>query len=102
MEDEDISMGEKIRRQRVIKGFSQESVAFELGISQNAYSKIERNETEVSVKRIYQIAKALNVPVQSLLPKSFDFMALSLYGMKQTWKRLKSMLRKEKKETPIS
>lgn len=97
MEEEDISMGEKIRRQRVIKGISQEAMAFHLGISQNAYSKIERNETEATVKRIYQIAKVLNVPVQSLLPKSFDLTALTLYGISEAWKKFTSLFNREKK-----
>lgn len=97
MEEQEISMGEKIRRQRVVKGISQEAMAYHLGISQNAYSKIERNETEATVKRIYQIAKVLEVPVQALLPKSFDLTALTLKGLKETWKKFVSLLAKKKK-----
>src|SRR5258707_13246769 len=98
MEDEDdISMGEKIRRQRVIKGISQEAMAYHLGMSQNGYSKIERNETEATVKRIYQIAKVLNVPVQALLPKSFDLTALTLYGIKEAWKKFTSLINRKNK-----
>jgi transcriptional regulator with XRE-family HTH domain len=96
MEEEDISMGEKIRRQRVIKGISQEAIAFHLGISQNAYSKIERDETQATVKRIYQIAKVLDVPVQALLPKSFDLTALTLYGLKETWRKISSLFYRKK------
>jgi transcriptional regulator with XRE-family HTH domain len=38
------NIGEKIRQIRDLKGLSQEYISGKLGISQRAYSKIERNE----------------------------------------------------------
>lgn len=64
-----IKIGEKIRQQRVIKGYSQEYMSFALEISQAAYSKIERDETELSVTRAYQIAEVLEISPFSLLPQ---------------------------------
>lgn len=61
-------IGEKIRIQRVIKKYSQENMAWELGISQPAYSKIERGETELTISRIYEIAEILGISPFTLLP----------------------------------
>ncbi|MBM7419853.1 helix-turn-helix domain-containing protein [Chryseobacterium sp. JUb44] len=42
-------------------------MADELHISQAAYSKIEKNETKLTVDRLYQIAEILEPPVYELL-----------------------------------
>ena len=51
--------GEVIRRLRQLKGFKQSTAAEKLGISQQAYSKIEQRKT-VSAKNIAQIIIAFN------------------------------------------
>ncbi len=58
---------EKIKEYRKKKGFSHENMAEELHISQAAYSKIEKNETKLTVDRLYQIADILEAPVYELL-----------------------------------
>ena len=58
---------EKIKEQRKKRGFSHENMAEELHISQAAYSKIEKNETKLTVDRLYQIAAILETPVYELL-----------------------------------
>lgn len=58
---------EKIKEYRKKKGFSHENMADELHISQAAYSKIEKNETKLTVDRLYQIAEILDTPVYELL-----------------------------------
>ncbi len=42
-------------------------MAHELGITKSAYSKIEREETNVSLKRLNEIAKILEVDVDDLI-----------------------------------
>ena len=54
-------VGEKIRLQRMTKKNSQEYMAFMLDISQPAYSKIERDETELTIQRIFDIAEILEI-----------------------------------------
>lgn len=61
---------ERIREQRKKKGFSHENMAHELKISQAAYSKIEKNETRLTVERLFEIADILEVPVTELLDKN--------------------------------
>jgi len=63
-----MKLGEKIRLQRLVKKYNQEYMAFALGISQAAYSKIERNETELTINRLYEIAEILEISPLPLLP----------------------------------
>jgi transcriptional regulator with XRE-family HTH domain len=64
-----IAIGDKIRIQRITKSYSQEYMAFMLDISQAAYSKLERDETEMSLRRVYEIAEILEISPFELMPK---------------------------------
>ncbi|MDD6357184.1 MAG: helix-turn-helix transcriptional regulator [Bacteroidales bacterium] len=55
---------EKLRRER---NLTQENVAFDLNISNTAYSKIERGETNVSFTRLTQIAGYFKIELADLL-----------------------------------
>lgn len=57
----------KIKKIRLEKGYSHEYIAYELGISQVAYSKVEKLETKLSVERLYKIAEILEVTVSDIL-----------------------------------
>ncbi|MFD0764522.1 helix-turn-helix domain-containing protein [Mucilaginibacter lutimaris] len=63
------SIGEKIRIRRIIKGYSQEYMAFMLEISQAAYSNLERDETEMTIRRVYEIAEIFEISPYELMPK---------------------------------
>lgn len=82
------TLGEKIKILRQIKNWSQEDIAYELGISLPAYSKIERNITDVSLSRITQIAKLFNLSPSDLLS----------YGDKTNSKSYKDQLEEKDKE----
>jgi transcriptional regulator with XRE-family HTH domain len=71
-------VGEKIRLQRLTKKYSQEYMAFNLDISQAAYSKIERDETELTIQRIFDIAEILEINPYTLLPKPKHGSGISL------------------------
>ncbi len=62
-----MTIGEKIRHLRVLKGYSQENMAELIGISPTAYGNIERNGTDISLSRLEQIAKTLEVNVLDIL-----------------------------------
>jgi transcriptional regulator with XRE-family HTH domain len=64
------TLGEKIRYMRNLKDWSQEEMADKLGISLPAYSKIERNITDVGFSRLTQIAKVFGMTVVELLSVS--------------------------------
>jgi len=63
------TIAEKIRIQRLIQNYSQEYMAFMLDISQAAYSNIESGKTEISVRRLMEIAEILKVHATDLMPK---------------------------------
>jgi transcriptional regulator with XRE-family HTH domain len=56
-------IGERIRRIRVIKNYSQANVAEDLGMTTGAYAKIERGETDANISRLFGIAEALEVNI---------------------------------------
>lgn len=64
------TLGEKIRYFRNLKGWSQEEIADKLDLSLPAYSKIERNITDIGFKRLTQIAKVFGLSVIELLSAS--------------------------------
>ncbi len=51
--------GFNIRKQREIRGFSQEYMADALNISQASYARLENENTKVTVERLYKIAEIL-------------------------------------------
>jgi transcriptional regulator with XRE-family HTH domain len=63
-------MTEELKRYRIEKKYSQEYVAHKLGISQKAYSKIEAGTTELTVRRLTQIAAILGFCVADLFLSS--------------------------------
>jgi len=64
------TIGTKIRKLRELKDFKQEDMALKLGITTGAYSKMEREETDITHERLKQIAEIFNLSVVELL--SFD------------------------------
>ncbi|GAA4315262.1 hypothetical protein GCM10023149_11790 [Mucilaginibacter gynuensis] len=53
------AVANKIRRMREDRNYSQDYLAAKLGISQNAYSKIELGYSQVTIERLYRIAEVL-------------------------------------------
>lgn len=64
--------GSIIRKYRELRNYSQEYVAGKMGISQNAYSKIENNITQLTVSHIRQISAILEVSITDLLKDEFE------------------------------
>ena len=62
---------ERIRRYRLIRGYSQEYVAFRLGVSQSTFARLEGNNIKLSLDRLYKIAEILEVS-SSELQASFE------------------------------
>ena len=62
-----MNISAKIKKIRELKGYSQEYVASELGISQAAYSKIEKNDKNLSIERIKTISLVLEIDPLELI-----------------------------------
>ena len=56
-----VKANEKLRVLRVIKGYSQEVVANELGLDSGSYSRIERGVTELKYDIVSKVLEVLNV-----------------------------------------
>jgi transcriptional regulator with XRE-family HTH domain len=62
-----MTIGDKIRKVREIKGLKQEWVAGQLGLSVTAYGNLERGESQVTVERLEEIAKILEVDAMDIM-----------------------------------
>ena len=72
--------GTKIRLGRQKKGLSQENMAQVLGITQPAYSHIERNAGSLTLERLQKIAEYLELSIAELLSESSTNNADFLYN----------------------
>ncbi len=62
-----MSVHEKIRFIRQLKGWSQEEVAQKLEMSTNGYGSIERGDTDVNLSRLKQIAEVFDIRLSDLV-----------------------------------
>ena len=60
-------IADNVRNRRLEVNYTQEYVAKKLSISQNAYSKIERGGSKMTVERLLQIAVILETDVGELI-----------------------------------
>lgn len=60
-------LAQRMRIIRTLRGLSQENIAHELGISQSAYSQIERRAGECKLSTLERIAEVLCVSVSFLI-----------------------------------
>jgi len=65
-----MEIGQKIKKIRELRNYSQDYMAERLGISQVSYSRIEKGQTKLDLQRMQQIAAVLEVDPVMLL--SFD------------------------------
>ena len=56
-----------IRQLRESKSYSQEYMAAKMNLSQNSYSKIELNYSKLTVDRLIQIARLLDIDAGALI-----------------------------------
>jgi len=64
-----IEFGKHLRKIRKERGFTQESLAFNIGIEISQISRIERGILNTSISTVYAIAQAIDIPLIEL----FDF-----------------------------
>ena len=66
------TVASNIRRVREYRNYTQDYVARKIGISQNAYSKLELGFHKLSLERLFQIADVLDVESTALLQHEND------------------------------
>lgn len=62
-----MEIGEKIRKLREFRQYSQEYVAKKLKITQGAYSRMEQGEIDLPFSRLEKVAEVLEMPVEKLV-----------------------------------
>lgn len=60
-------IGEKIRKARLKKGWSQEELAHESGLHRAYIGQIERGEKMIGIPNLQKIAKKLKIKIASLI-----------------------------------
>lgn len=61
-------LGAKIRSRRKELKLSQDGLALNCGLDRSYMGRIERGEVNITVEKLYQIAKQLDCSASSLLP----------------------------------
>jgi transcriptional regulator with XRE-family HTH domain len=72
-------MTHKIRTLREIYGYSQEAVAYQIGISQAAYCRRESGKTRFTFECIQHLAQLYQVSLMDLLNNSVEELALQAF-----------------------
>jgi len=78
----DTHLGSLIRRERTLKGMSQEQLGDALGLTFQQVQKYERGVNRVSVSRLIDISRALDVPVSHFLDNLTQDAASDMTGAK--------------------
>ena len=61
-----VEIGQLIRKQRTQQGITQESLALQCGIDRSYMGRIERGEVNLTVEKLYEIAKILKTAILSV------------------------------------
>lgn len=62
-----LAMCRRIRWLRVKAGYTQMELAETLGVSQAAYSRLEKGEVEISLSKLFTLSELYQMPLQELL-----------------------------------
>jgi transcriptional regulator with XRE-family HTH domain len=62
-----MKIGENIKKLRELKNFTQQYLADELNLSLSGYGKIERDQTELTIGRLFRICEILEVDIFTLI-----------------------------------
>ena len=68
----DTRVAERIRAARLELGVSQTALAERLGVSFQQVQKYEQGTNRIGAGRLFDLARALNVPIQALFPDGED------------------------------
>ena len=68
-----VTLGENIRRERVIRKMTQAELAKEIGTSQMMVSRFEKGKDSPSVWRCYLMAKVFGTSIEQLLTEKSNY-----------------------------
>ena len=61
-----ITLGQRVRELRKLKGISQEELAFIAGLDRTYIASVEKGKRNISIVNISKLAEALNVTLREL------------------------------------
>jgi len=62
-----LSIGERIRKMRMVQDKTTKEIAAYLDISTQAYGNMERGKADISISRLVELAKFFHVPLLKML-----------------------------------
>ncbi len=68
MSELSIAFGQLVRKYRKEKNISQEKLALLCNLDRSYMGRIERGEVNITLERLYELARALEIDVHKLLP----------------------------------
>jgi DNA-binding XRE family transcriptional regulator len=75
-QDHSVTVGENIRRWRLLRGIKQNMLADRLGVTAATMSHIENNKHDITLRRLQEIARLIGVTVSQLLEDPENFLDL--------------------------
>ncbi|AYA03424.1 XRE family transcriptional regulator [Acinetobacter sp. WCHAc010034] len=72
MSELSIAFGQLVRKHRKEKNISQEQLALLCNIDRSYLGRIERGEVNITLEKLYHLAKALETDLSDLLPRTSD------------------------------
>lgn len=78
--DVDVHVGQRLRMRRTVLGISQEQLAANLGLTFQQVQKYENGSNRVSVSRLFQLGKILDVPISWFFEELSAAAAKSVLG----------------------
>lgn len=60
----DLTVARRLREYRQMRQYSQDSIAFSLGLTDGQIGKYESGENRITAGRLWEIAKILDVPIE--------------------------------------
>jgi len=78
------TLGENLKKIRLEKGFTQESLYLESGISRSHIAMIEAGKRDISVSALFKISRALNVTLSEIF--SFDNVEKYKFDIEELYK----------------
>jgi transcriptional regulator with XRE-family HTH domain len=79
----EINVGEKIKKAREEKNYTQDFMAAQLGKQQPAYSRLEKRGNEITVGELIAIANILSKPISYFLPETASLQNGQLHFLQQ-------------------
>ncbi|MEY4329376.1 MAG: hypothetical protein RL609_124 [Bacteroidota bacterium] len=66
MEFNAVHIGQKVKKLRELRNYTQNYMAQEMGVTQSAYSKMELGESEITYSKLERISEILGVAVEEI------------------------------------